>query len=121
MVAREEVRDWDGRLELTDDGEMEAEPKLAEPELNLLEPLLKRLELARNPDLELLPKAGVAWGAAFGALRIAPAGLLAPPMAATALVSQPSSPFQISTNSRSSSQSGKATSNAAPPQSPSQR
>ena len=59
MVAREEVRDWEGRLELTEDGEMEAEPKLAEPELNLLDPL-KRLELARKPDLELLPKAGVA-------------------------------------------------------------
>ena len=60
VVAREDVRDWEGRAELTEDGEMEAEPKLAEPELNLLDPLLKRLELARNPDLELLPKAGVA-------------------------------------------------------------
>ena len=70
VVAREEVRDWDGRLELTDDGEMEAEPKLAEPELNLLEPLLKRLELARNPDLELLPKAGVAWGAELAGVAI---------------------------------------------------
>ena len=45
--------------ELTEEGEIEAEPRLEEPE-NLLEPLLKRLELARKPDLELLPKAGVA-------------------------------------------------------------
>ena len=70
MVAREEVRDWEGRAELTEDGEMEAEPKLAEPELNLLEPLLKRLELARKPDLELLPKAGVAWGAELAGVAI---------------------------------------------------
>ena len=59
MVLRAEVKDWEGR-EITEDGEMEAEPRLEEPELNLLDPLLKRLELARKPDLELLPKAGVA-------------------------------------------------------------
>lgn len=58
VVTREEVRDCEGRLELTEDGEIEAE-RLAEPELNLLDPLLKRLELARKPDLEL-PNAGVA-------------------------------------------------------------
>ena len=69
MVAREEVRDWEGRAELTEDGEMEAD-RLAEPELNLLEPLLKRLELARKPDLELLPKAGVAWGAELAGVAI---------------------------------------------------
>ena len=42
-----------------------------DPELNpLLAPLLNRLELARKPTLELLPKDGVGWGAELAGVAI---------------------------------------------------
>lgn len=40
-----------------------------DPELNLLA-LLNRLELARNPGLELLPNDGVGWGAELAGVAI---------------------------------------------------
>lgn len=48
---------------------MDEKPSEDDPELNLLA-LLNRLELARNPDLELLPNDGVGWGAELAGVAI---------------------------------------------------
>ena len=56
-ASTEAVDDWIGK-ELTDEGEMDEKPSEDDPELNLLA-RLNRLELARNPGLELLPNDGV--------------------------------------------------------------
>ena len=61
VSATDSVEDWIGK-ELTDEGEIDEKPSEDDPELNLLA-RLNRLELARNPGLELLPNDGVGWGA----------------------------------------------------------
>jgi hypothetical protein len=68
VVGRAEA----GALPRLAEGEMDDEPETlkAAELLNLLWPLLKRLELAKKPGLELLPKDGVGCGAELAGVAI---------------------------------------------------